>query len=185
MTLRVDQINLISKQLVILFHLELQGNVVLVKGFYYLECWTFQIRFACFFFLILLQNHVMNDPISPVLLRSLFSSGSWYDLAKASAQLFLASGKSVRGMIQPGSGVSSMFSSGTGFNQSGLVLVLGRCETSMSSESDIVTSSGIGTSSMGCLEGGAGYCLEELERASLISDVFQVEDYRSGGCFDP
>nr|GFC43188.1 hypothetical protein [Tanacetum cinerariifolium] len=61
-------------------------------------------------------NHLMNDTISPVLLRSLFSSRFWC------------------------------------FNQLGLVLILGRCAASMSSESEIFTSSGIGTSSTGCSE---------------------------------
>ncbi|GKC78227.1 hypothetical protein Tco_1129001 [Tanacetum coccineum] len=48
-------------------------------------------------------------------------------------------------MIQFGSAVSGLSSSGTGFNQSGLVLILGRCAISVSSESEIFTSSGIGT----------------------------------------
>nr|GEY82156.1 hypothetical protein [Tanacetum cinerariifolium] len=39
-----------------------------------------------------LWNHLMNDPTSLVLLRSLFSSRSLYDLAKALAQLFSALG---------------------------------------------------------------------------------------------
>nr|GEX44965.1 putative ribonuclease H-like domain-containing protein [Tanacetum cinerariifolium] len=62
------------------------------------------------------------------------------------------SGKSVRGMIQSGSEVSGLSSSNTCFNQSSLVLILGRCVVSVSSESEIFTSSGIGMSSTGCLE---------------------------------
>nr|GEY78768.1 hypothetical protein [Tanacetum cinerariifolium] len=105
----------------------------------------------------------MNDPVSLVFLRSLFSSGSLYDLAKASAQLFLASG----------------------FNQSGFVLILRRCTVSVSSESEIFTLSGIGTSLTGFSERGADSCLEELEGGSLVSDVFQAMNCGAQGCFDP
>ncbi|GJU86438.1 hypothetical protein Tco_1293984 [Tanacetum coccineum] len=94
----------------------------------------------------------MNDPISPVLLRNLFSFGYLYDLAKASAQLFSASGKSFGGMTQSDFRVAGLSSSGTGFNQSGHALILGRCAVLVSFESEIFTSSDIGTSSTGCLE---------------------------------
>nr|GEX24304.1 hypothetical protein [Tanacetum cinerariifolium] len=102
----------------------------------------------------------------------------------ASAQLFSASGKSVEGMIQSGSRVSGLSSSGTGFNQSGLVLILGRCAVSVSSESEIFTSSGIDTYLTGCSKRGANCYLEELEGASQVSDIFQVEDCGVEGCFD-
>ncbi|GJZ69613.1 hypothetical protein Tco_0633163 [Tanacetum coccineum] len=77
-----------------------------------------------FFFLIRLQNQLMNELISLVCCR----------------------------MTQSGSGVAGLSSSGTGFNQSSLVFILGRRATSVSSESEIFTSSGIGTSSTGCSE---------------------------------
>nr|GEV12797.1 hypothetical protein [Tanacetum cinerariifolium] len=48
-------------------------------------------------------------------------------------------------MIQSGSRDSGLSSSGTGFNQSGLVLILGSYAVLMSSESKIFISSGIGT----------------------------------------
>ncbi|GKG42316.1 hypothetical protein Tco_0476614, partial [Tanacetum coccineum] len=38
------------------------------------------------------------------------------------------------------------------FNQSSLVLILGRCAVAVSSKSEIFTSSGIGTSLTGCSE---------------------------------
>ncbi|GJR50292.1 hypothetical protein Tco_1400813 [Tanacetum coccineum] len=46
---------------------------------------------------------------------------------------------------ESGSGVAGLSSFGAGFNQSGLDLMLGRCVVSVSSESEIFTSSGIGT----------------------------------------
>nr|GEY54554.1 DDB1- and CUL4-associated factor homolog 1 [Tanacetum cinerariifolium] len=63
--------------------------------------------------------------------------------SSTSAQLFSALGKSVGGMIQSGFRVSGLSFSGTGFNQSGHVLILGRCAVSVSSESEIFTSSSI------------------------------------------
>nr|GEY36468.1 hypothetical protein [Tanacetum cinerariifolium] len=100
----------------------------------------YKLDLLSFFFPILL----MNDPISPVLLRSLLSSGSLYDLANASTQLFSASGRSVKGMIQFGLRVLGLSFAGRGFNQSGLILILGRYAVLVSSESEIFTLSGIG-----------------------------------------
>ncbi|GKG20781.1 hypothetical protein Tco_0380582 [Tanacetum coccineum] len=48
MPFRINQINLIRTHSVSFFHLELQGNAVLVKSFGYLESWAFQIRLAEF-----------------------------------------------------------------------------------------------------------------------------------------
>ncbi|GJU92398.1 hypothetical protein Tco_1304821 [Tanacetum coccineum] len=62
------------------------------------------------------------------------------------------SGKSFGGMTQSGSGVIGLSSSGIGFNQSGLVLILGRYAVLVSSEFEIFIASGIGTSSTGCSE---------------------------------
>nr|GEX79027.1 putative reverse transcriptase domain-containing protein [Tanacetum cinerariifolium] len=111
------------------------------------SCGPFKSALVSFFFPIRLQYHLMNEPISPVLLRSLFSSGYLYVLAKAPARLFSASGKSFRGITQSSSGEAGVSSSGTGLNQSALVVIFGRCVESMSSESEIFTSSGIGISS--------------------------------------
>ncbi|GJX98134.1 hypothetical protein Tco_0355153 [Tanacetum coccineum] len=119
----------------------------------------------------------MKDPISPVFQSNLYSSGSLCVLASASAQLFLVSGKSFGGMTQSGLGVSGAYSSGNSFNQSGLVLIFGRWATPVSSEFERCTSSGIGTSLTGCSDGEADFCLEELEGASLMSEVFQAEDF--------
>ncbi|GKD31730.1 hypothetical protein Tco_1242508, partial [Tanacetum coccineum] len=51
-------------------------------------------------------------------------------------------------------------------NQSGLVLIFGRCPTPVSYDPKRCTSSGIGTSSTCCSDGKADFCLEELEGAS-------------------
>ncbi|GJZ60013.1 hypothetical protein Tco_0615829 [Tanacetum coccineum] len=48
---------------------------------------------------------------------------------------------------------------------------------SVSSESEKCISSGIGTSSIGCSDLEAVFYLEELGGASLVSEVFQVEDF--------
>ncbi|GKD23986.1 hypothetical protein Tco_1225689, partial [Tanacetum coccineum] len=95
----------------------------------------------------------------------------------ASAQLFLVSRKSFRGMIQSGSGVSGVSSSGTGFNQSGLVLIFGRWAASVSSDYERCISFRIRLSSMSCSDGESGFCLEELEGSSHVLEVFQAEDF--------
>ncbi|GJU59449.1 hypothetical protein Tco_1237215 [Tanacetum coccineum] len=82
------------------------------------------------------------------------------------------SSKSFGGITQSGSGVSGASSSGNGFNQSGRVLIFGRWATPVSSESERYTSSGIGMSSTGCSYGDVDFGLEELEGASLVSEVF-------------
>ncbi|GJZ42562.1 hypothetical protein Tco_0589817 [Tanacetum coccineum] len=114
----------------------------------------------------------MKEAISLVFKSNLFSSGSLYVLAIASAQLFSVSGKSFGGMTQSSSGVSDVSSSSIGFNHYGLVLIFGRWAAPVSSDSERCISFGIGSSLTGCSDGEAGYCLEEQERASLESEVF-------------
>ncbi|GKF99696.1 hypothetical protein Tco_0301387, partial [Tanacetum coccineum] len=58
-----------------------------------------------FFFPVLLQNHLMNDPISYI------SSGTLYVVAYVFAQLFFGSGKSFGGMVYSGSGVAGLSTS--------------------------------------------------------------------------
>nr|GEU81011.1 hypothetical protein [Tanacetum cinerariifolium] len=72
-------------------------------------------------------------------------------------------------MTQSGLGVFGVSSSGKGFNQSGLVLIFRRWATPVSSDYKRCISSGIRSSLTGCLDGEAGFCLEELEGASLDS----------------
>nr|GEX63979.1 putative ribonuclease H-like domain-containing protein [Tanacetum cinerariifolium] len=57
---------------------------------------------------------------------------------------------------------------GLGFNQSSRVLILRRWVAPISSESERCTSYGIGTSSTGCFDREAGFCLEEMEGAFLV-----------------
>nr|GFC73834.1 hypothetical protein [Tanacetum cinerariifolium] len=76
------------------------------------------------------------------------------------------SGKSVRGMIQSGSGVSGMSSFGTCFSQSGLFLILGRCATLMFSKSEIFTSSG---------------CFDPEESESCLLFLCRSESREGGG----
>ncbi|GJS25188.1 hypothetical protein Tco_0453820 [Tanacetum coccineum] len=119
----------------------------------------------------------MKDPISLVFRSNLFSFGSLYVLASASAQLFSISGKSFGGMTQSGSGVSDASSSGNGFNQPSRVLIFRWWAAPVSSESKRCTSSGIRTSSTCCFDGESDFYLEELEGASLVSEVFEAEDF--------
>ncbi|GKD20061.1 hypothetical protein Tco_1221764 [Tanacetum coccineum] len=119
----------------------------------------------------------MKKAISLVFQSNLFSSGSLYVLAIASAQLFLVSGKSFGGMTQSGSGVSCVSSSGKGVNQFGLVLIFGRWATPVSSDSERCISSGIGSSLTGCSDREACFFVEELEGASLELEVFQAENF--------
>ncbi|GKG48767.1 hypothetical protein Tco_0512914, partial [Tanacetum coccineum] len=81
-------------------------------------------------------------------------------------------GKSFGGMTQSGSGVSGMSSSGTGFNQSGLVLIFRRWAALISFDFERCISSTIRLSSTGYSDGEAGFCLEELNGASRVSEVF-------------
>ncbi|GKD99930.1 hypothetical protein Tco_1387914 [Tanacetum coccineum] len=76
-------------------------------------------------------------------------------------------------MTQYGLGFSDLSSSGTGFNQSGLVLIFGRWATPVSSDYERCTSSGIRTSSIGCTNGEADFFLEELEGASLVLESLE------------
>ncbi|GJT22091.1 hypothetical protein Tco_0892028 [Tanacetum coccineum] len=85
----------------------------------------------------------------------------------ASTQLFSISGKLFGGMTQSGSGVSDA-SSDNGFNQSSRVLIFRRWATSVSSDSERCISSGIGL--LSTTGGEAGFCLEDIEGASLMSE---------------
>nr|GEV69686.1 hypothetical protein [Tanacetum cinerariifolium] len=75
--------------------------------------------------------------------------------------------KSFGGMTQSSLGVSS---SGKGFNQSGLVLIFRRWAAPVSSDFERCISSGIGLSLTGYLDEETGFCLDELEGASLKSE---------------
>ncbi|GKE71467.1 hypothetical protein Tco_1529539 [Tanacetum coccineum] len=110
----------------------------------------------------------MKEAISPVFQSSLFSFGYLYVLTIASDQFFSVSGKSFGGMTQSGLGISGVSSSGEGFNKSGLVLIFGRWAALVSSDSKRCISSCIGSSLTGCSAGEVGFCLEELEGASLV-----------------
>ncbi|GJR20493.1 hypothetical protein Tco_0969020 [Tanacetum coccineum] len=80
-------------------------------------------------------------------------------------------------MTQCGSGVSGVSSSVKGVNQSGLALVFKRWATLVSSDYERCVSSGIGSSLTGCSDGEACFFLEELEGASLESEVFQAKNF--------
>ncbi|GJW87378.1 hypothetical protein Tco_0162718 [Tanacetum coccineum] len=122
------------------------GNVVLVKGFGYLECWAFQIRLAEF---------LLPNP-------------------------FAKPCRSFVGMDQSGSGVPGLSSSGIGFNHSGLGLIFGRWEKSVSSESDIFAVSCIGTSSTGCHSRMRPTCnVEKLNEHTLELRRLQKKYLRS------
>nr|GFA74576.1 hypothetical protein [Tanacetum cinerariifolium] len=81
------------------------------------------------------------------------------------------------GYISSFPNVFGVSSSGKGFNLSGLVSIFGRWATPVSFSSETRISSGIGSSLTGCLDGEAGFCLEDLNGASLESEVFQAEDF--------
>ncbi|GKD14169.1 hypothetical protein Tco_1198576, partial [Tanacetum coccineum] len=63
------------------------------------------------------------------------------------------------------------------FNQSALVLIFRRWPIPVSSDSERCISFRLGLSSTSCIYGEAGFCLEELKGASLVSKVFQAKDF--------
>nr|GFD14209.1 hypothetical protein [Tanacetum cinerariifolium] len=66
---------------------------------------------------------------------------------------------------------------GKGFNQSSIVMIFRMWAAPVSSYFKRCVSAGIGSSLTSCLDGEAGFCLEELEGASPELEVFQAKDF--------
>ncbi|GJZ56480.1 hypothetical protein Tco_0611673 [Tanacetum coccineum] len=153
MAFRINQINLIRKYSVTFFHLEFQGNAVLVKCFGYLECWAIQIRLAKFL--------LPNSFAKPRFGECIFLVVLWFR-------------RSFVGMDQSGSGVAGLSSFGIVLNHSGLCLIFGRWAESVSSESYILVVFGIDD------YGAGGY--EEPEVPELCRFfLLRSESSRGGG----